>query len=403
MKKAFSISIMLIILFGVGFANIKTKTLTREDYGVEGPVASLFYTAYEVKESFGSQKLQQLAYLFDVRFDQEGRVIIERPRGEIPSENGLYDLEFAPFELPIPFPVMSYNVGLFAYGTYLSFECLSSVLSVTSLPVIMEYPFYNDYYKEYEEYSRDLSNDEFIKYTYDEKGKLLLVERESPLPISKFGVPQQKYIYGNTGLLERVELIIVFEDGRSILRELTVFQYDSNDRIQLCLNYDNRSFEEWQCAKMYSYDEQGNVVRADRYINNNSSTPSESYFPVYENGKLVGIEVFAYGDSNRRILLIELSYDGNDRICEIVVDSNHYSISTVGFILEYTDENLISKYERYSWRSGNWELRDVKELSYEFDKYGNWTSVTFYEDKEEFGKVQRLPTMLFLRGISYYE
>ena len=107
MRKAFVMSVVLLIIVCSTFANIKTRTLTREDYYLSGPVSSVSYVVYDVKTSFGKESYVKSDYYYEASFDEAGRVVTEKQNSEHKGEfyeEGSFSLAFAPFGNPVQFP-----------------------------------------------------------------------------------------------------------------------------------------------------------------------------------------------------------------------------------------------------------------------------------------------------------
>ena len=234
------------------------------------------------------------------------------------------------------------------------------------------------------------------EFMYDEFGKLLSVEFYEGSDLDYY----QKYSYGDSGLLERVELYqMPFLSGDTSgprMVTFVVFEYDESQRIKIRYNHRNTvvSPDEWETAVLYSYDSQGNVVGVDFYTYGDSSRKVDSVKLSYESERLTSIETF-------KKQVVTLIYGEDSRLHQVILENNA-PYPTLGFVVEYSDKGLVSRFEKYRF-SGEWKLAFTEELSYEFDVYGNWTTLTFSQNKEEMGNVQRVPSLLVNRIITYNE
>lgn len=388
MRKAFVMSVVLLIIVCSTFANIKTRTLTREDYYLSGPVSSVSYVVYDVKTSFGKESYVKSDYYYEASFDEAGRVVTEKQNSEHKGEfyeEGSFSLAFAPFGNPVQFPpIYSFAVEFreFSDGYLDSFRRLYALFSGTS-PVI-------------DPSFLPLESTRQTEFMYDEFGKLLSVEFYEGSDLDYY----QKYSYGDSGLLERVELYqMPFLSGDTSgprMVTFVVFEYDESQRIKIRYNHRNTvvSPDEWETAVLYSYDSQGNVVGVDFYTYGDSSRKVDSVKLSYESERLTSIETF-------KKQVVTLIYGEDSRLHQVILENNA-PYPTLGFVVEYSDKGLVSRFEKYRF-SGEWKLAFTEELSYEFDVYGNWTTLTFYQNKEEMGKVQRVPSLLVNRIITYNE
>jgi len=387
-RKAFVMSVVLLIIVCSTFANIKTRTLTREDYYLSGPVSSVSYVVYDVKTSFGKESYVKSDYYYEASFDEAGRVVTEKQNSEHKGEfyeEGSFSLAFAPFGNPVQFPpIYSFAVEFreFSDGYLDSFRRLYALFSGTS-PVI-------------DPSFLPLESTRQTEFMYDEFGKLLSVEFYEGSDLDYY----QKYSYGDSGLLERVELYqMPFLSGDTSgprMVTFVVFEYDESQRIKIRYNHRNTvvSPDEWETAVLYSYDSQGNVVGVDFYTYGDSSRKVDSVKLSYESERLTSIETF-------KKQVVTLIYGEDSRLHQVILENNA-PYPTLGFVVEYSDKGLVSRFEKYRF-SGEWKLAFTEELSYEFDVYGNWTTLTFYQNKEEMGKVQRVPSLLVNRIITYNE
>lgn len=388
MRKAFVMSVVLLIIVCSTFANIKTRTLTREDYYLSGPVSSVSYVVYDVKTSFGKESYVKSDYYYEASFDEAGRVVTEKQnsehKGDFYNEEGSFSLAFAPFGNPVQFPpIYSFAVKFreFSDGYLDSFRRLYALFSGTS-PVID--PSFSP-----------LESTRQTEFMYDEFGKLLSVEFYEGSDLDYY----QKYSYGDSGLLERVELygmpLLSGDTSGPHMVTFVAFEYDESQRIKIRYNHNLlRSPYDWETAVLYSYDSQGNVVGVDFYAYGDSSRKVDSVKLSYESERLTSIETF-------KTQVVTLIYGEDSRLHQVILENNA-PYPTLGFVVEYSDKGLVSRFEKYRF-SGEWKLAFTEELSYEFDVYGNWTTLTFYQNKEEMGKVQRVPSLLVNRIITYNE